>query len=175
MLSFGLISSESASPAVHRSLLRSLKPRLCVARPLNIVNGPLFSKQTLSWFEERRGPRQRERAGVQCCVWSSRWQFVSLFLLERRREALQWGRKEWLQCIKKKDLWIEVPSGAETLAWSKSKGFFKVGCPNQSDWDKIKRKKNNKKTVRVWVCVCVCVCEGVFSVRGNQWETKIAI
>ena len=161
MLSFGLISSESASPAVHRSLLRSLKPRLCVTRPLNIVNGPLFSKQTLSWFEERRGPRQRERAGVQCCVWSSRWQFVSLFLLERRREALQWGRKEWLQCIKKKRPLNRSPQRSRNTGVVKIKGLLQ-GRLSKPEWlrqNKTKKKQQKKQYECECVCVCVCVRE----------------
>lgn len=165
MPSFCLTSSEFASPAINRSLLRVLKPSLCVARPLNIVNRPFVQTNPELCTGLRSGGGQ-ERAGVQCCVWSSRWQFVSLFLSERRREALQWGRKEWLQRIKKKDLWIKVPSGAETLAWSKSKGLFKVGCPNQSDWDKIKKKTNKqKKTLRV------CVWESFFS-EGESVRDK---
>lgn len=160
MLSFGLTSSEFASPAINCSLLRAQKPSLCVARPLNIVNRPFVQTDPELCTGLRSGGGQ-ERAGVQCCVWSSRWQFVSLFLSERRREALQWGRKEWLQCIKKNQTLNQSPQRSRNTGVVKIKGLLQ-GRLSKPEWLRQNKKKTQDKTKKKKT-VRVCVWESFFS------------
>lgn len=65
--------------------------------------------------------------GLQFCIVRSRWQVVSHFSLRSRRRsgALQWTT------VHQRGRQKKAPSRAEILAWSKSKGLFKVGCPTR--------------------------------------------